>query len=138
MRLGRSPWQPRKDANSVVTYKTSATSKATKRYLVRTDVPQAWPWGVEKSPERGRWLDPIALSKRLAEPEALHLGAQAQVSLLCALARLTVRPPWLVPLLVASEANIAEFSGHQLATALYALARLEAKDSVSLQQEGLW
>ncbi|CAK9117794.1 unnamed protein product [Durusdinium trenchii] len=41
MRLGRSPWQPRKDANSVVTYKTSATSKATKRYLVRTDVPQA-------------------------------------------------------------------------------------------------
>lgn len=36
------------------------------------------------------------------------------------------------------DGSLDPWPGHQLATALYALARLEAKDSVSLQQEGLW
>lgn len=39
MTSGRSPWHPRKDARSVVNYKSSAHSGATKRYVVRTDNP---------------------------------------------------------------------------------------------------
>jgi len=37
------PYRARKDANSVVTYKSSAHSPSTKRYVVRTDVPKEVP-----------------------------------------------------------------------------------------------
>eukprot|EP00434_Breviolum_minutum_P000830 symbB.v1.2.000730.t1/scaffold36.1/size400579/2 len=74
------------------------------------------------------------LFKRLEEPGAVeNLGAQAQVCLLWSLSRLSFAPAFLRQLMTAS--SVADFSGHQLATALYSLARLELNGLVSTWQE---
>ncbi|CAL1150880.1 unnamed protein product, partial [Cladocopium goreaui] len=65
-----------------------------------------------------------ALLKRLEDGTVEKLGAQAQVSLLWAAAKLSLGGPWLSRLGKALE--VSDLSGHQLATAFYAVARLES------------
>ncbi|CAJ1346082.1 unnamed protein product [Effrenium voratum] len=70
-------------------------------------------------------LEPVgALIQRLGEPGAVELDPQASTCLLWAVARLG-KVPWLSDLANHMARSVPDFSGHQLATALYALARLD-------------
>ncbi|CAE8703703.1 unnamed protein product, partial [Polarella glacialis] len=68
-----------------------------------------------------------ALLDRLGSPGALEgLSSQGRCCLLWAVARLSASPPWLLKLMQLCADSAPSFSGHQLATALHALARLDA------------
>eukprot|EP00435_Cladocopium_sp_Y103_P015393 s41_g3.t1 len=67
MKSGKSPWHPRKDARSVVNYKSSAHSGATKRYVVRTDNPmEALPGGFADDDFGFHYVEPEVADAPLA------------------------------------------------------------------------
>eukprot|EP00928_Gymnodinium_smaydae_P018691 TRINITY_DN17122_c0_g2_i1.p1 TRINITY_DN17122_c0_g2~~TRINITY_DN17122_c0_g2_i1.p1 ORF type:complete len:1059 (-),score=233.92 TRINITY_DN17122_c0_g2_i1:228-3335(-) len=67
-----------------------------------------------------------ALLDRLGRSGSLEaISAQGQCCLLWALSRLRARPSWLPKLMESCAASSADFTSHQLATALHALASLE-------------